>query len=398
MRLSGLVPKAPPARALDIQVGFRAAVAIVVPLIVLAVIGRLDWGAYAAFGAFTALYGRSEPYRLRLRSMSAAALGLVVSIVSGTLIAAFGAPLWVTTIVLVAVTTGGTLAASAFDLLPRGAIFYVFGLLVCAQIPTPVDELGLRLSVALLTTAFALALGMSGWLVRRLTPDRLAGLHRPLSRVPRLSSVARHSRTWLAVAQCGIGALVAGALALALHTGHPYWAVVSAVVVIPSPRGAHTTRRAIERVIGTALGLGTAWLLLSPNPPTWVLILAIGVCQCVTELLVGWFYAAALLFITPLALAVSELGQSTSVGLLLGDRLIETVLGAVIGLVLVLIGRTIVPDRVATAAPSGDPEGAVAGGGAIVGGAASGDPGRASPRRMSGAAEAPDNDDEEEDT
>lgn len=129
-----------------------------------------------------------------------------------------------------------------------------------------------------------------------------------------------------------------------------------------------------------------------------VLILAIGVCQCVTELLVGWFYAAALLFITPLALAVSELGQSTSVGLLLGDRLIETVLGAVIGLVLVLIGRTIVPDRVATAAPSGDPEGAVAGGGAIVGGAASGDPGRASPRRMSGAAEAPDNDDEEEDT
>lgn len=389
MRVAELMPKAPPVRALDIEVGVRAGIAVVVPLTVLALMGRLDWGAYAAFGAFTSLYGRSEPYGLRLRSMCVAAIGLVVSIAAGALIAAFGAPLWVTVIALVAVTAGGTLAASGFDLLPRGAIFYVFGLLVCAQIPTPVDELGPRMLVAVLATAFALALGMSGWLLRRAAPDRFSGLFRSLGRVPRMTSVMRDRRTWLAVAQCVIGGLVAGAIALTLHTGHPYWAVVSAVVVIPSPRGAHTTRRAIERIVGTALGLGTAWLLLSPNPPTWVLILAVGICQCVTELLVGWFCAAALLFITPLALAVSELGNQSSVGLLLGDRLIETVIGACIGLVLVLIGRAIVPDTVAV-------------GTAAAGTVAAGTVAATPPRRESegAGARAADGtaDDEEEDT
>ncbi|QDZ14886.1 FUSC family protein [Humibacter ginsenosidimutans] len=161
--------------------------------------------------------------------------------------------------------------------------------------------------------------------------------------------MSRNPRVWLAVAQNGIGALVAGGIALGLGIGHPYWAVVSLVAVIPPPHGPNSAGRAIERIVGTAIGVGAAALLLLPNPSDGVLIAAIGVCQFVTELLVGWFYAAALVFITPLALSVSELGRAGSVGPLLGDRLVETVLGAGIGLLLVIAGRRLVRDDRAAA-------------------------------------------------
>ena len=55
-------------RALDLEVASRASIAVVVPLVVLVLLGRIDWAAYASFGAMTSLYGRNEPYRLRART------------------------------------------------------------------------------------------------------------------------------------------------------------------------------------------------------------------------------------------------------------------------------------------------------------------------------------------
>jgi hypothetical protein len=332
----------PRLRALDFEVAFRAAIAAVLPLLVLLAIGRIDWAPYAAFGAFTALYGRGEPYRARIVSLTIAAIGLLVCMAAGTTIASTGAPLWVTAIVLVAVTTGGTLVAMSFDLLPRGALFFVFALLVCAQVPTPAAEWGPRMLVAVCAASFAWLLGMSGAALRRWAPARLAGVFRPLERVPRRQRMRSEPRVWLAVVQNGLGALAAGAIAVAFGIGHPYWSVVSLVAVIPPPHGPNSIGRAIERVVGTIVGLGAAAALLTPHPPAWLLIIAIGVCHFGAEVLVGWFYAAALIFVTPLALSVSELGGSSSVGMLLGDRLIETVIGAGTGLVLVVIGRLIV--------------------------------------------------------
>ena len=338
----------PRLRALDVEVAFRAAVAAMLPLVVLLAMGRIEWGAYAAFGAFTALYGRGEPYRQRVVSLTVAAVGLLACIAGGTAIAATGAPLWVTGIVLVAVTTAGTLVAMSFDLLPRGALFFVFALLVCAQVPTPAAEWGERMFVAVCSAAFAWLLGMSGAVLRRWAPARLLPAFRTLERVPRRRRVTSEPRVWLAVAQNGVGGVAAGALAVGFGLGHPYWSVVSLVAVIPPPHGPNTMGRAVERIVGTVVGLGAAAVLLWPQPPAWVLIVAIGVCQFAAELLVGWFYAAALVFITPLALSVSELGASSPVDSLLGDRLIETVVGAGIGLVLVIVGRWIVRESPAT--------------------------------------------------
>jgi hypothetical protein len=80
-------------RALDIEVATRASIAVVFPLIVLVAAGRIDWAAYASFGAMTSLYGRGEPYRLRARTVSVAAACLLVSIALGLTMAVTGAGL-----------------------------------------------------------------------------------------------------------------------------------------------------------------------------------------------------------------------------------------------------------------------------------------------------------------
>src|SRR5437879_2555221 len=57
-----------------------------VPLVVLMVVGRLDIAAYAAFGAFTGLYARNEPYRQRAQTLGAAAVALVSSVAIGAVV------------------------------------------------------------------------------------------------------------------------------------------------------------------------------------------------------------------------------------------------------------------------------------------------------------------------
>jgi hypothetical protein len=342
-----------PARAagrarLSVEVGVRAALAVAVPLLVLLAVGRLDLAAYATFGAFTALYGRNEPYRTRIRSVSVAGLGLLASIALGILVAVLGEPLWVLVPLLVLVVAGGILLAATFQLVPAQPLFFVFALLVCAAVPTPVDEVPLRLGLALATAVFSWLLTMSGWAMRRSAYARgsAAGgrlrsvLFKRLERRPRMDLAAvRDPRVWLTVLQSVLGVLIVGGIALSFGFGHAYWAVVSLVAVIPPPRAAHSISRSLHRIAGTIVGVGVTVLVLFWSPPPIVVILVIVVCQVFAEILVGRHYGSALVFITPMALSVSHLVSPVPLSELAVDRVLETALGAAVGIVLVLAAR-----------------------------------------------------------
>jgi uncharacterized membrane protein YccC len=133
-----------------------------------------------------------------------------------------------------------------------------------------------------------------------------------------------------------LGSLVAGGLAVIAGIGHPYWAVVSVVAVLPPPGARHSTSRAFHRIIGTTLGVMLTALVLLPGPPVWVLILVIAIGQFGAEILIGKHYGAALLFITPLALTVAHLASPMPVSGLLIDRVVETALGGAVALVVVV--------------------------------------------------------------
>ncbi|WP_395245884.1 FUSC family protein [Agromyces sp. MMS24-K17] len=333
-------------RAADIEVAARAALAAAVPLAILLAVGRVEWAPYAAFGGMTAIFGRGEAYRGRLRTVTVAAVALVASVALGISVALAGAPVPLTAVALVVVLVAGTLTANVARLGPPTALFFVFAVLVCASVPTPADEAWVRLGIAVASAAFAWALTMSGWVLRRLAGRSGQAPFKPL-RAPRpvRRAALRDPAVWLVIGQQVAGGLVAGALALAFGIGHPYWAVVSVVAVIPPAGAAHSLSRAWHRVLGTAVGVVVTGLILWPDPAAWVLVLVVAVAQFGAEVFVGRHYGTALVFITPLALVVAHLGQPVPVEALLVDRLVETVLGCAAGILAVLAGRAIRPTR-----------------------------------------------------
>lgn len=125
-------------RTLDVEVALRAAIAAAVPLAVLVALERTDLAAYAAFGAMTAIFGRSEPYRTRVRTVTTAAAVQLAATGLGILLAVAHAPVVVEMLTLALLITAVIVTFNRFGVTPSGPLFAVFGLLVCAA--QPIDD------------------------------------------------------------------------------------------------------------------------------------------------------------------------------------------------------------------------------------------------------------------
>lgn len=78
--------------------------------------------------------------------------------------------------------------------------------------------------------------------------------------------------------------------------------------------------------------------LVDHSPPL-ALIAVVLICRFGAKILVSRNYGAALVFNTPVTLTVGQLGSPSPANALVINRIAETVLGAVVGIVLVLIAR-----------------------------------------------------------
>ena len=339
-------------RSLDVEAAARAAVALAVPLFILLAIDRIDLAVYASFGAFTGIYGRREPYRVRLVSVTAAAIGLVACISSGVVLACLGQPLWLTAAALAVVIAGGVFATGIIGWIPGQPVFFVFALLVCAAVPTTWSEAPTAILTAAASAAFAWLVCMSGWALRRLGGDRHAHRFRTLPRRPRRSFSALRDEVVIRAAVVAVaGGLVSGAVALASGIGRPYWAVVSVIAVLPLAYAPFSLSRTWHRAAGTTVGVFiTAGILWLHPPPIAIIAIAVA-CQFITEIVVARHYGVALLFITPLALTISNLSLPSEVLPLLADRVLETAIGCAVAAVLVLTRRWWASRTSARAAP-----------------------------------------------
>ena len=68
------------------RVALRAGVSVCVPLLVLVLAGRVGWAPYAAFGAFTSLYGRRHARAERAGMQVVAGAFLVLAVTAGALV------------------------------------------------------------------------------------------------------------------------------------------------------------------------------------------------------------------------------------------------------------------------------------------------------------------------
>jgi hypothetical protein len=324
----------------DHHPALRCAVGVFIPLLTLVLLGRLDLAIFASFGAFTGIYGRGEPHGIRFALQLRAGLLMLLVILLAAL-AARMEDVWrldgpTTTWLLVLATTlvagACSVAISWLRLRPAGSLFHIFAFAAIASIPNQ-PPLWEGMLVSVLTTAFCLLIGFS---------SRLLPSHRtPWNRPPRIRRTPDERRAaWLE----GFGYLVAAGLAGALATwaggrlgfGHNYWAMVAAVVPLVGHTTRHRVRRGIQRIIGTVLGLvllaGVVLLGLQP----WQTVLVMALCQFGAEMFIIRQYLVAQVFVTPLALISTLLVVPSSPALLLRDRIIETVIGAAVGIAVVL--------------------------------------------------------------
>ena len=157
-----------------------------------------------------------------------------------------------------------------------------------------------------------------------------------------------HERGWVlaAGARVGVAALVAAGLADLLGIGHAYWAAVSAVAVLQVTSAARSLPRLLQRSTGTVLGVLIGALVLHLDPAAWVGVVLVAAFQWAAEMVVIRNYWIAVIFATPVALLASTLPLPQAQDGVAMSRLLATVLGAGVALV---VARAL-PNRTAAVA------------------------------------------------
>ncbi|MFH9747339.1 FUSC family protein [Streptomyces anulatus] len=144
-----------------------------------------------------------------------------------------------------------------------------------------------------------------------------------------------------------LGTGLAGAAALPLGLGHGYWAAISAAAVLHSVNVRTAAQRAVQRTLGTMAGLLIALGVLATRPEPVVLTLVIVVLEFLLEYVVARNYGLGVVFLTPLALLLTDLVAPSPAGDLVQDRALSSLLGVGIALVCALL---VVHDRAAVRA------------------------------------------------
>jgi len=134
-----------------------------------------------------------------------------------------------------------------------------------------------------------------------------------------------------------IGAFVGISLALAqlFQLDRPYWVPVSCLAVIQGASLRAVWNRQVHRIVGTGIGLVLAWGLLMLPLDKWSVSLMMMALAFVIELLVVRHYGLAAVFITPLTILLADATQlgHGSTNAILQARLVDTVLGSLVGFV-----------------------------------------------------------------
>jgi hypothetical protein len=305
------------------QLPFAAAIASGAPVAVGAWLGLGAAGALGAVAGLSFLYLPATGMHHRIPVIMACAFAMVVSYALG--LASHLMP-GSAVLIIGGISAAAMLFCKTQAVIPPGPIFMVMAASIAAFSPTEpshaMQSLGLFVSGCI--WACTVAVAYSAYILRYrapvppLVPSR-ADLHAGL-----VDSIL-------------IGIFVSASLALAagLQLEKAYWVPVSCLAVMQGVTLRSSWSRNVHRITGTAIGLGLTWLLLPFLTDLWAIAAAVTILSFLIEFVVVRHYAFAAVFITPLTILLAE---STSPGVsspavLMQTRLVDTIIGAMIGLV-----------------------------------------------------------------
>ncbi|MER7571517.1 FUSC family protein [Streptomyces sp. NPDC126514] len=138
-------------------------------------------------------------------------------------------------------------------------------------------------------------------------------------------------------ARTALGCALAGYASLALGIGRPYWALVTAAALYQASLGL-TWNRSVQRVVGNLAGV----LLFAALAPLAHLGQAALVLCCLAlnfgaEALISRNYWLGSVCVTPMALLVTEFTGFQEPGTLIAERVVDTLVGALVGFAAALL-------------------------------------------------------------
>lgn len=324
----------------DQWIALRTAVGIFVPLFGLLAIDRLDLMVFVIFGAFTGVYGRVPGYANRLAAQAKAGGLFLVVILAAALASHYlvdhddvAASAWMVVGLTTVVSGICSVVTGYLQLRPGGSLFHIFAFAAIASMPhqpPPAESMAAATAAVLLS----IVLGFSGIVFVKGASWGRYTAPAPLSKPVRLAIWIEALMYLLAA---GLAGAIANLLAPALSTGHSYWAMVAAVVPLVGHTTRHRVRRGVHRILGTLTGLVLMAAVIAFAPPVWVLLTMIGLLQFAAEMFIARNYFLAQIFVTPLALVGVSFGTGLNT-VLLYDRMLETIIGALVGMLVVLLG------------------------------------------------------------
>ena len=284
--------------------------------------GRFDAGVLASIGALGILYMPATSIPHRMVTLAVCSLGLTACFALG--VASSFSP-YVSALALGLTTALVTLITRFYALPPHGSFFFI---LVGALAGTLPFDPGLMPAHVGLFVLGGIQACLLAFLYSLLVARKAAPRAPPPPPGQRAAAILPDSIV--------IGLFVGGSLLLAQLLGldNPYWVPISCAAIMQGASFRAVWHRKIHRIVGTAIGMGLAWVIFSLPFSPWELVGLIMALNFMVEFLVVRNYGLAVIFITPLTVLLAE---ASTVALppdqLVLARMFDIVLGSVIGFV-----------------------------------------------------------------
>ncbi len=305
------------------QLALAVALAAGIPLLIGAALGHMEHGVVSSLGGMAMLYTPNATLQQRMGMVMACAMGMTTCFALG-LMGAFH-PLFLIPLITV-VTVLVTMVCRIYSVNPPGSLFFVMAAAIAAYMPFSLMEIPFRVGLVVLggIVACGVAFLYSVYILR------LQGAATPMP-APAAPAFEDFGPDAVIV---GLAVGLSLVAAHALQMNRPYWVPMSCLAVIQGSSLRMVWNKQLQRMLGTGVGLGLAWLLLSLPLNVWQICAVMFALNFTIEVLVVRHYGLAVIFITPLTLFLADVGAGTqaSAGALIASRFWDIVLGSAFGL------------------------------------------------------------------
>ena len=322
--------------------GILAGVAMGLPVAFFTFTGQQSHGLIASLGGFVTLYCADRTTRERAIALPFIGLGLLIASGLGIL-SAFNE--WLTIACLVLVTALSVVFTIGIQLGPPGPIMFILICAVSNHLAAPPRLGGAGISGHMILILMAIGSVIAYFVIILLSLlIRLKESNNKKEAPPPLSIDVYFDKVSGSMALRVIACVaIASLVSRPLEAHRSYWVVLAAVAVLQGGNNNKrtTTLRAVERLLGTLLGV-VVFELIALTEPTglWVVLLIVAL-QFATQVVIARNYTLALIFITPLALVTTTIGRLADASVSVQGRIIDTISGSVIALIIFWAGEII---------------------------------------------------------